>query len=530
MTNEKWSKKEIISTPSESTRLCVIDGDEMLTNKTISSEDLVSYHSFPVVNRSLDKMQQLIYRNLEGDNMLAPYEFSGRVRAIETPMTLAVNNGTEIIINNVPYVPSLIENPGNWMVYYEKASGWDAVTINSAIRIISIEYLTNNQCKFTLVKPLSTVPGIIEPVVGQKMYIASFLASNMTIHWEPLFKSNTILGSWNNDVVSVGAIIKHSDGTYRAIVGGSALKYGDEQVVPTKRRYNMKWFASDTLFGTWTNQGNNQLTGIFDDLLPAGYEGFAQAAQTIPHPLKKGYYLMFLGMYNSSNTLDKHVIIEFDENLNNRRLIQITHTYTPTIGYSQIGYGCSIAYYKGRYFISLQDGTHITGKRVVLSSSYLEGPYTLDSTIIDWTNQPEYKQPGSIIGYSIANSFLYVFNNELYCITSGEGVDRETSGSGYKHQAHLFKYNDSGIWTFVKGPILLSLHGDNDNYPEYPNIGYNVGSIQGEFGGWGKAHLGQCNFHHLEGSKLIISYGSSGWGQNTTASYQVTAGYIDLAK
>jgi hypothetical protein len=123
--------------------------------------------------------------------------------------------------------------------------------------------------------------------------------------------------------------------------------------------------------------------GIFDDLLPSGYEGFTQSAQTIPHPLKKGYYLMFLGIYNSSNVLDKHVIVEFDEDLNNRRLIQITHTYTPTIGYSQIGYGNSIAYYKGRYFISLQDGTHITGKRVVLSSSYLEGPYALDSTIID---------------------------------------------------------------------------------------------------------------------------------------------------
>ena len=186
--------------------------------------------------------------------------------------------------------------------------------------------------------------------------------------------------------------------------------------------------------------------------------------------------------------------------------------------------------YKGKYFISFHDGTHTTGKRVVLSSKKLEGPYVLDSIVFDLSVEYEYKQPGSMIGNSIANSTLYVYNNELYHFTSGEGVNTE-SGNQWKHECFLFKYDDQKKWNFVKGPVVLSLHGDKDNYPEISSwIGYSVPSNQHESGGWGSAHLGQMNFFEVEENKLWMAYGSSGWGQHALVSYQVTIGYINLAK
>ena len=83
MSNEKWSQKPIITNPTESTRICLIDGSPVVENKTISVNDLLA-----TVNKPLDLLPQLFYRNLEGDNMLATEDFEGRVRPTETPIIL----------------------------------------------------------------------------------------------------------------------------------------------------------------------------------------------------------------------------------------------------------------------------------------------------------------------------------------------------------------------------------------------------------------------------------------------------------
>lgn len=539
MSNEKWSQKPIITNPTESTRICLIDGSPVVENKTISVNDLLA-----TVNKPLDLLPQLFYRNLEGDNMLATEDFEGQVRPTETPITLIDWNyaNNTIIVANMPHIGELMKNPDEWMIGYAKypSESNTSISLNSSIRILNIEYLGEynsytNCYRLTLKKSFTNVAPTAH-LVGQRMFVCSFLANGMELKWEPAFKSTMINGDWNRMVTSVGSIFKHSDGTYRAIVGGYTAFDSSGTTLPFYRRYTMKLYKSDTRFGTWTNQGNNLLEGIFDDVLPSGSFGYGNAAQTIPHPTKKGSYLMFIGLYNndtntsSTTALHKFGIIEFDENLQHKRVIEITHDYTPTIGINVFGYGTSIAYYKGKYFISFHDGSPNTGKRVILSSKKLEGPYSLDSVVFDWSAEYEYKQPGSMIGNSIANSTLYVYNNELYHFTSGEGVNT-ASGNQWKHECFLFKYDDEGNWNFVKGPVVLSLHGDKDNYPEISSwIGYSVPSAQHESGGWGSAHLGQMNFFEVEGNKLWMAYGTSGWGQHALVSYQVTIGYINLAK
>ena len=519
------------------------DRDEIVKGKYTFDQYPNNLGLNELVNASLDRLPQLMYRNLEGDNMLASSNFGGRVRAVETPMQLVYKNGTEVIINNMPYIAELIARPSEWMLGYAKYPSPDPTgtlsrSINSSIKILEAEYVgdyeTHSNCyRLILNKPLWPITPTA-PEIGQRMFVCSFLANGIELKWEPAFKSSQVNGDWNHMVTSVGAIWKHSDGTFRAIVGGYTARKSNGDIDVFEKRYTMKLFRSDTRFGTWTNMGDEVRVGVFNDLLPVGFLGYAQAAQTIPHPTKKGSYLMAIGLYSGNQTaslaMGKMAILEFDEDLRNRRLIEITHDYTFSIYLNSFGYGNSIAYYKGEYLICMHDGTHITGKRIVLASKNLEGPYTLHSTVFDWAANVAYKQGGSMLGNSVANSTLYVYNNELYCFTSGEGTDTE-SGNAAKHQSFLFKYNDKNGWNFVKGPVLLSLHGDWDNYPEIsPWISYNVGSPQHEYGGWGSAHLGQMNFFEVEDGKLWMAYGSSGWGQHPIVSYQTTIGYIDLRK
>lgn len=531
MSNEKWSQKPIITNPTESTRICLIDGSPVVENKTISIEDLnnhlVEYRS--LVNKSLDMMPQLLYRNLEGDNMLASSDFSGRIRAIETPIIAIVNSGLEVTLANVPYIKGLIEIPGDWMLGWFK-NDW-SITINSSIRIVSIEYLGNqtvsgteysNCAKLTLVKA-SAIP------VGTRGFICSFLAGGLTLQWDPTFKATKVNGTWNRQIVCCGYSWKTIDGKYKALVTGET-----NSAVGIKRAYITKVFEAEDRFGSWTNVWSNDSVGIFDGLLPPGYEGFTPLQQGIKSPYNPSHHIVIAGLYNSSNVMNKFAALVFNDDLSYRKLVELDVTYTPESGYSTAGYGLSTAYYKGEFLFSIQDGTHSNGvastaKRVVFKSKYLEGPYTQHSIIYDLGETPEFQQEASVIGYAIANSALFVFNNELYCFSSGEGLTN--SGNYIKHEFHLWKFNDAdSTWTFVKGPVILSLHGDDDNYPEYPAIGAHVPLGNPDDGGWAKNHMGLTTFHYIEANKLWIGYGAKGYGQLATDSYQATIGYIDLTK
>jgi hypothetical protein len=90
------------------------------------------------------------------------------------------------------------------------------------------------------------------------------------------------------------------------------------------------------------------------------------------------------------------------------------------------------------------------------------------------------------------------------------------------------KYDDSNKeWNIVKGPILIALHGDDNNYPEYTGLSYKE---SGSYGGWAKSHIGQINLHYVENNKLWIGYCAKGYMLASGGYYHSTVGYIDLKK
>lgn len=482
----------------------------------------------PLSIKSLDSISQLFYRNLEGDNMLATEEFVGRVRPIETPITLIAVDSDFYILANMPYVKSLIDNPTDWMFgfYLDNYTK----TINSSIKILSVQYIGSydiddttytNCCKITLNKP-SECP------VGRRAFICSFLANGLVLKWDCAFKASGITTRWDGQITEVGASWKCSDGTYRALVSG----YGSS--LPSGSNNPVKLFSAQDRLGSWVNITGDGNNGVFDDIIPEGYTGMSLHS-VIRHPHKVGMFLSAIPLKVSDGTHTKISLLEFNEYLTYKKIIDIDINYEFGLSLSSNGYGVSIAFYKGKYLISIHDGTHNTGKRVILSSKWLEGEYSIHSTIFDFSSDISLKQKGSVVGGSIPNSALFVFNNELYCIAAGQGVDLK-SGLASKLQYYLFKFDDSDkSWSDVKGPVILGLHGDNDNYPEYPGISrheYDISPWGTEFGGWGKGHCGATNFHYIEGSKLWFGYCGKGWGNVAPANnaYHATIGYIDLNK
>lgn len=470
----------------------------------------------------LEKMPQLLYRNLEGDNMLAPSDFEGRLRPIETPMLLVYKNeaANEVILCNCPSIHGLISNPSEWMMGFNLNDY--TKSINSCIRITSAEYIGEyggySYCVKLGLKTPTECPSL------HRAYITSFLAGGLNLRWDPAFKASMTSLQWDRQIVGCGYSWKSDDGKYRAFVTGVT------NAATVKRTYITKVFSADDRLGEWTNDFGTDSTGVFDGLLPYGYEGFTPFIQGTVSPTNKNAHIMVVGLYNSSSQMTALAMLQFNDDLTYRKLSVLDIDYIPTIGFSSIGFGLSTAFYKGKYLFSIQDGTHNTGKRVVLSSKNLAGPYDIHSTIFDYTTDTALKQFGSMVGNSIANSTMFVWNNELYCISSGEAVGLET-GTGYKHEAYLWKFDDSdATWNFVKGPVLLALHGLPDNYPEYPAIGANVGSGDIESGGWASAHMGFMSVFGAEGHRLWIGYAAKGWGQHSASSYQATVGYINLLK
>lgn len=481
---------------------------------------------------SLDMMPQLFYRNLEGDNMLATREFAGRVRAIETPIKFIGKDGDYYILANMPYIKGLVEKPTDWLFGTKSASHWQG--INYSIKILTAEYIDDfiigeitytNCCKISLnsiIESGNTTLSLL--TVGESVYILSFLAGGLylkglQVGTEPAFVASGDTARWDGQIVAANASWKCSDGTYRAIIGGYAASLSDGLKFP------MKLMSATDRLGEWTLLSDDTTDTLFNELIPDGFVGYSQPQQVISHPYKKGMYLMFIGLTTAAGTITKHAILEFDEYVSKKRMIDINLDYTPDLSYSAKGYGISIAFYKGNFLVCIHDGTHITGKRVVLKSKWLDGDYTIHSTMYDFSTQDYLLQYGSLFGRSVPNSSLFVFNNELYAFVAGD------SNGGFlssKLEYHLLKYNDAeNEWHIIKGPVIIALHGDDNNYLEYPAI---ANKEEGSTGGWGKSHIGQVNPHYVEDNKLWIGYSAKGYKFAVGSAYHSTIGYIDLSK
>lgn len=251
----------------------------------------------------------------------------------------------------------------------------------------------------------------------------------------------------------------------------------------------------------------------FKDIFPLGYNAlFTYGLFKLPGT--ESMYCTAVGLVNDTvepgfpnGLCDKIGFLVFDENLNHQRLVipTITHEYDYYINKS--GYGNSVAFFGGKYYISIHDGDAIGidpfnyGKRLLFVSDTLEGPYVIDSTIADGV---DLVYPGSLFNYSFTNSSLFVYNGEMYYVATG-------SKTASDHEVYLFKYNQAlKTWNLLPFPVVTALYGVSTNYPDLPSMA------------WGRVHVGAIQFGFIEGNKLWIGYNA------TSSGYTAGYGYIDL--
>lgn len=462
-----------------------------------------------VANRSLDRLICLRYRNLEGDLFLPVADYEGRTRPIETKILVKEKSHPYYVIENCPYIMDMVQNPTDWLLYDISSGNPD-----NAVKILSAEYIgeyegSTNCCALTLNINRSQVSQ------GAHVGICSFKARGIEYNYLPAF----VPGAGRGQVVSCGASwYDRINEKYRALVSFLVLAN------PLGRRMVTKAFSTTNRMGSWVQDDSNAAIGDFDDLIPEGYHGFSQLFGFIKISGRDGLYAANIGIADDTTTIQNPNytvklwgLLIFSEDLTYKKLIIPELDYVYENGISIHNYGGSIAFYKGKYHVTVHDGTTVpvwagaTGKRIVLTSDQIEGPYDIDSVIYDYA-EPWMTQPGNPFSLSSANGALFVFNSELYYLTSASSLEM-SSGSYQNHEIFLLKYNDANKkWSFcAKGPVFHYLAGNSANYPDL-NIN------------WGWDHMGATTFHYIENNKLWF-------GVSIKASdYSSSVGYIDLDK
>jgi len=467
--------------------------------------------------KSLSALKQTFYRNLEGDNLLPLYDYTGRTRPIETAMIMVdkfiEKNTTYYIIANMPYIDDLVKKPTNWLIFadttgsdYLPTGGWTEYTF-TAVKILTVEYLGNydiytNCCKITtntpIIHKLNTTQGI-----GDKMFVLTFKAYGINIRDNvafPTYPSNNV---WNKDHTQCSFIFKHSNGSFRALVSGT------NNSKPLLTRNTSKLLKSNNpMMDDWELVFNDQNSDI-NSIIPSPYVGHSVIAGICKKMGSDSMYISAIGLYTTPTNVNKIGVLEFNEDFTYKKITLVDLSgYTFINGLGSQGYGISYVFYKGSHLITVQDGLHNTGKRVVLASKNIEGVYSLHSVVYDW-GENWIKSDESMFSNSIANLSLFVYNNELYMFTSGE-AKKSGTGTAAKHELFLWKYDDAkNTWNPIIVPMLVSLHGNPSNYPDLT--------------GAGQAHLGSVFPCFIDDNKLWLAM-----QMRDFIGYKGTIGYIDL--
>ena len=500
---------------------------EIDTNRTKIGNGTDNYNDLPysdsfadanaVTRQSLSNLKQRFYRNLEGDNLLPLVDYEGRTRPVGTAMEMVdkiTENGTTFyIVANMPYIKDLLQNPTNWLIFadttssdYLPTNGWTEYTF-TAVKILTSQYIGNyeaftNCCKFStntpIIHKLSTTLGI-----GDKIFVMSFKAYGSNIRADVAFPINGSGDVWNKSQTLCSFIFKHSDGTFRSLVLGAN---NTRSLLTMNTSKLMK--ADNPMTGAWELVFNNDDSDI-QSVIPSPYVGHAGITGIFKKTGSDSMYISAIGLFETPINVNKIGLFEFNEDFTYKKIILVDLSgYTFENGLGTQGFGISYVNYKGKHLISLMDGMHNSGKRVILMSDNYEGVYSLHSTVYDWSNA-WMKASGSMFHNSIANCSLFVYNNDLYHFTSGEPSDVAT-GLSSKHQSYLWKYDDAkNTWNPIVLPWLIALHGNPTNYPELT--------------GAGQAHLGSVCPCFVDGNKLWLAMQIRDF-----VGYKGTVGYIDL--
>ena len=475
-------------------------------------------------NKPLDQLKQVYYRNLEGDNNLPTSDFEGRTRPIGTPITVVnIVNGVYTLAN-MPFIGDLVGNPSNWLIFSVQ-SDWPEYT-NTAVKILTVEYIGaysgyTNCCQVTTKDPIPEVAN------GHAIAVLTWRAYGIRFRHTPVIAPDTIVSSWKRTQTGMQFMYKHSNGKYIGLVNGdnSSLSGAD-------RRIGKIVWTNDPLNDAW-NPMFSSLESNTDDIRQMNIYPSGIANYTLLRVEKMdgrdGMYIGAIGLWNSSNVVTKIGLLIFNEDWTYKQIIEPSiDPDVYAIGMNTLGFGLTYTKYKGKHLLTVQDGTPITGKRIVLSSNNLEGPYTLHSTVFDFTTDTWLTDLGSMFRTSIANLSLFVYNNELYIISSGqpggslqEAHDKNT-GMSTKHCAYLWKYDDAkNTWNVAVNPMLVGLHAKVGQYSDIPDTT------------WGNLHIGGTFPQFIEDGKMWVSGSCKGYGpvyEGSTARYKAGLIQIDLAE
>lgn len=446
-------------------------------------------------NKALENLRQVFYRNLEGDNQLPITDFGGRTRPIQTPITLISidDENKEYILANMPFVLDIKKNPANWTIYSVN-SEWTEYG-STAARIITAEYIddvTVDEITYTNCLRITTNSVIDGTTLNDPMVVTSFIAYGREPRLNPVIDIDGVSGSWKKDETGMQLMYRHSDGRYIGMINGDnksnpAMTYARRKII----------YTDDPINGTWQallSDIEAESDDILDmNILPSPYVTFKTILRVERMEGKDGIYIGAIDLCNNLRQTQAIGLLMFDEDWKYRKIIVPTIDYSFTIGLDVNGWGLTYTNYKGKHLITFQDGLFNSGKRIVVSSKYLEGPYTYHSTIYDYTADTWMKQSGSMFAYSITHNTLFVYNGELYNISTGQ-TNSKPEGSGGRHHAYLWKYNDSdGKWNLCIHPFLTAFNAKPGEFPELGNIT------------WGNRHLGQMVPQFIENGSMYLT-------------------------
>ena len=436
------------------------------------------------------------YRNFEKDNTLPVADYVGRTKAIQTAIQFVEEDATSITLYNMPYIQELVDTPENFGLYNMNTDPY----VGMIYGITSVSYIGTylgytNCCKITM-------PSVCSGTLNDHYGIYNVFPNSIWRNTAKIVPKST--GEWNQTYTAAGGHVwKDSEGNYCMIVDG----YNKTRSV----RFKQHLFKASALDGVWVDQ-NAATDNIFDSsVLPAGYLGCWHVIGNVecPHNEYGKIYAAFTTLCNSSYQYLQPAIIMWNEDLSYIEAFNIDTDYVFVNGYSIWGSG--LTYYKGKFYLGVQDGAYNSGKRVILCADCLNGTYTYHSTLFDFTDPIPNYNDGSMINGSFANGSLLTMNDKLYFMSSGQSVNNNPlTGEYNNHCAYLWLYDDNtNTWNpiITAFPFLTSPHSNT-------LFGYN----------WGYDHTGFMAGFYFEDGKL--------WWTNAlnqgTDTYELTNGYIEL--
>lgn len=420
-----------------------------------------------------------------------------------------LSSGTYILAN-VPRVDDFVNNCENWMLYQTSSNFYK--TLEEAIKLKSAEYITIGDYDNCLKVTLNDYP--LYSRIGGNAFLCTYKDGGINLRLDALQYSNrTLSTSWRRSLPAAAALWKNNDGKWMALLQGD-----NSTNSPAYTRFKAHLFEcdGDLMTGVWTDLSGESATDYITPYLPYGYYGVHQISGQTKLPGKSSVSVI-APLMNSGGSVAAFAWMDVSESGH----ISFTPITISVESFSTPAVPCtSGAFYKGKYVVAIHDGSIGTGngvsssgKRIVVSSKYKEGPYELHSEIFNLTDTTGITYPGSMMSQYVVNGSLFVHNSELYYFSCGAGIYL-AEGNYAKHLVYLWKYNDiDEEWSAIVTPAFFPACGVSTNY----NENYNR---------WALNHLSLVTPLFVEDNKLYFEY-------SATAGYYgycVSVGYLDITK